>query len=98
MTEAGVAQIKADMNRVGLAYALLIADQFKDTRLRRSGDPELDFQNQLIAAYSELERTSNSGTKQYWCSVIKRWFSHGDVRAALWFPHQIEIQSSRMSF
>ena len=98
MTEAGVAQIKADMDRLGLAYALLIANQIKDFRLRRSGDTQLDFQNQLIAAYSEFERTSNSGTKQYWCSVIKRLFSHGDVRAALWFPHQIEIQSSRMSF
>lgn len=27
MTEAGVAQIKADKDRLGLAYALLIADQ-----------------------------------------------------------------------
>lgn len=69
MTEAEVVQMKADMGRLGLAYALSIADQYKqyDQILdwsSRSDDTQVDFKKRPIAAYPELERTSNSGSKQ----------------------------------
>lgn len=92
MTEAEVAQMKADMDRLGLAYALSIADQYKQYDqipdwLSRSGDAQADFKKRLIADYPELERTSNSGKKQYWCPVTKRWFAQGYMRAAHLVPH-----------
>lgn len=84
--------MKADMDRLGLAYELSIADQYKQYDqipdwLRRSGDAQADFKKRLIADYPELERTSNSGKKQYWCPVTKRWFAQGYMRAAHLVPH-----------
>lgn len=92
ITEAEVAQMKADMDRLGLVYALSIADQYNQYDhipdwLRRSGETQVDFKKRLIAAYPELERTSNSGSKQYWCPVTKRWFAPGYMRAAHLVPH-----------
>lgn len=80
--------MKADMDRLGLAFALSIADQCKQYDqipdwLRPSSDTQVDFNQRLIAAYPELERTSNSGSKQYWCPVTKRWFALGYMRD--WF-------------
>lgn len=83
--------IKADMNRLGLAYALLVAEQFKQYDqipdwLKRQNDSQANFKRRIIAPYPELERTSN-GKKQYWCPVAKRWDSAGEMRAAHLVPH-----------
>lgn len=84
-------EIKADMDRLGLAYALLVAEQFRQYDkipdwLRRQDDAQANFKRQIIAAYPELERTSY-GTKQYWCPVAKRWNPLEEMRAAHLVPH-----------
>ena len=62
-------EIKAEMDRLGLAYALLVTDQFKQYDqipdwLRRQDDTQANFKRRIIAAYPELERTSH-GRKEY---------------------------------
>lgn len=81
-----VEEIKADMDRLGLAYALLVADQFKQYDqipdwLRRQDDAQANFKRRIIAAYPELERTS-AGKREYWCPVSKIWSPPEEMRAA----------------
>lgn len=86
-----VEDIKADMDRLGLAYALLVAEKFRQYDkipdwLRRQDDAQENFKRRIVAAYPELERTSN-GEKKYWCPVAKRWDSPTEMRAAHLVPH-----------
>lgn len=82
-----VEEIKADMDRLGLAYALLVAEQFKQYDqipdwLKRQDDSQANFKRRIIAAYPELEQICN-GKKLYWCPVAKRWDYAGEMRALI---------------